>query len=388
VYRGQWRKQAGLAQLVERFSCKEDVVGSSPTPGSSLKILVVTNAYPAPDRPAYGIYVARLVAALEREGHEVSLASSHEQGGGWRTLRKYARLAWTARAAARRHRPDVVWGHYLVPTGTIARRAARAVGAPYALTAHGTDVANAENSPRIRKATLGAVSDACAVFAVSNDLAARLDAVVGPLGDRLHVVSAGVDLDAFTPGDTEVARAALGWDADGPRIAQVGTLIPRKNVTRLLEAFALARAEWGGGSLALVGDGPLRAELEARAAELGIAGAVRFTGSADPADVPRWLRACDVACLVSEVEGFGLAAIEALGCGKPVVVSSGLPVAAAIAEGVTGALCDAGDVAGMAAALVRAAKLESGAAARAAAEPYGLARETARAVAVLEGCRS
>ena len=352
-----------------------------------MKILVVTNAYPAPEHPAYGIYVARLVAALEREGHEVSLAASSEQGGGWRTLRKYARLAWRARAAARRHRPDVVWGHYLVPTGTIARHAARAARVPYALTAHGTDVANAERSSRIRRATLGAVRDACAVFAVSDDLAARLDAVVGPLGDRLHVVSAGVDLQAFSEGDAEVAVAALGWDADGPRIAYVGNLIARKNVARLLEAFATARAEWGGGSLALVGDGPLRAELEARAGGLGIGDAVRFPGAVAPADVPRWLRACDVACLVSESEGFGLAAIEALGCGRPVLVARGLPVATAVSEGVTGALCDADDVAGMAAALVRAATLEPGAAARAAAEPYSLSRETARAVSVLERCR-
>jgi glycosyltransferase involved in cell wall biosynthesis len=352
-----------------------------------LRILVVTNAYPAPERPAYGIYVARLVAALERDGHEVVVVASSEQGGGWRTLRKYARLAITARAAARRERPDIIWGHYLVPTGTIARRAARSARVPYALTAHGTDVANAESSPRIRKATRRVVGDACAVFAVSDDLAARLDAVAGPLGDRLHVVSAGVDLEAFTDGDSEVAAAALGWDGDGPRIAYVGNLIPRKNVARLLEAFATARAQWGGGALALVGDGPLRAALEARAGELGIADAVRFAGAVAPADVPRWLRACDAACLVSEREGFGLAAIEALGCGRPVVVARSLPVATAVSEGVTGALCDADDVAGMAAALVRAASLEPGEAARTAAEPYSLGRETARAVAVLERCR-
>ena len=118
-----------------------------------MRILVVTNAYPSPERPSYGIYVARLVTALERAGHEVVLVSASEQGGGWRTLLKYARLDRRARAAARSSRPDVVWGHYLVPTGTIARRAARAAGVPYALTAHGTDVANAERSPRIRKAT-------------------------------------------------------------------------------------------------------------------------------------------------------------------------------------------------------------------------------------------
>ena len=92
-----------------------------------------------------------------------------------------------------------------------------------------------------------------------------------------------------------------------------------------MAAFAAARAEWGGGSLALVGDGPERSTLEALAADLGIAGSVRFEGSVEPAEVPRWLRAADVACLVSEREGFGLAAIEALACGRPVVVARSVP---------------------------------------------------------------
>jgi glycosyltransferase involved in cell wall biosynthesis len=384
-------QQAGLAQLVERFSCKEDVVGSSPTPGSpvrtsDVRILVVTNAYPAPERPSYGIYVARLVAALERAGHEVVLAASSEQGGGWRTLRKYARLAWRARAAARRQRPDVVWGHYLVPTGTIARRAARAARVPYALTAHGTDVANAERSPRIRAATAKAIGGACAVFAVSDDLGARLDAVAGPLGDRLHIVSAGVDMDAFTDGDAEVAAAALGWNGDGPRIVCVANFIPRKNLPRLLEAFAQARSLWGAGSLVLVGDGPQRDELAERARVLGIGDCVRLVEGAQPHEVPRWLRACDVACLVSSVEGFGLAPIEALACGRAVVVSREVPSGVAVIEGVTGALCDAGDVAGIAAALEHAAKLAPGKIARATAEPYAVSREAARAVALLGEC--
>jgi glycosyltransferase involved in cell wall biosynthesis len=352
-----------------------------------LRILVVTNAYPAPERPFYGIYVARLVAALERDGHEVVLAASSEQGGGWRTLSKYVRLAWRARAAARSQRPDVVWGHYLVPTGTIARHAARAASIPYALTAHGTDVANAERSPRIRRATLRAVGGACAVFAVSEELGARLDALAGPLGERLHIVSAGVDLDAFTDGDAAVAAAALGWDSGGPRVLHVGNLVPAKNLVRLLEAFAEARSAWGGGSLALVGDGPQGAGLEARARDLGIGESVRFAGAVPPAEVPRWLRACDVACLVSQREGFGLAAIEALACGRPVVVARGVPASAAVEEGVTGALCDADETADMAAALRRAAALTPGERARAAAEPYSLAREAGRVVSVLGRCQ-
>ncbi len=291
------------------------------------------------------------MAALERDGHEVALVASSEEGGGWRSLRKYARLALKARSAVRSHRPDVIWGHYLVPTGSIARHAARSARVPYALTAHGTDVANAERSPRIRKATLKALGDACAVFAVSDDLAVRLEAVAGPLGDRLHIVSAGVDLEAFVDGDAEVAAGSARMDSDGPRVPSSATSIPRKNVARLLAAFATARAEWGGGSLAIAGDGPLRAELEEIAGALGspITCACRAVA---PADVPRWLRACDVACLVSLREGFGLAAIEALACRRPIVVARDLPVAAAVREGVTGALCAGEDVAEMAEALV------------------------------------
>ena len=352
-----------------------------------MRILIVTNAYPSAERPSFGIYVARLVAALERAGHDIVLVSSSELGGGrLRTLRKYARLALRARAAARRSRPDVVWGHFLVPTGTIARRAARAVGVPYALTAHGTDVANAERSARIREATRTAVGDACAVFAVSDALAARVEAVAGPLGERLHVVSAGVDLEAFHDGDRDVAVAALGWHADGPRVLFAGNLVPAKNLPRLLEAFAQARSTWGGGSLALVGGGPEIERLEALAETLGIAAAVRFAEGVPPHEVPRWMRACDVTCLVSEREGFGLIAIEALACGRAVVVSHGVPAGAAVREGVTGALCAADDAADIAAALVRAAALQPAGAARAAAEPYGVEREAARAVEVLAQC--
>ena len=209
-----------------------------------MRILVVTNAYPAPERPAYGIYVARLVAALERDGHEIVLAASSEEGGGgWRTMASTralrGRLVRPRAAPGPMSSGATIWcppGRS--PAGQLARRV------PYALTAHGTDVTNAERSPRIRRATLGALADACAVFAVSDDLATRLDAIAGPLGERMVVVSAGVDLEAFVDGDSAVAAAALGWDSDGPRLACVASLIPRKNIGRLLAAFAAARLEW------------------------------------------------------------------------------------------------------------------------------------------------
>ena len=333
--------------------------------------------WPSPARPSYGAYVAALAAAVEKLGHEVERACSTEVGGGAvRTARKYLALERSARRASRRSRPDVVWAHYLVPTGSIARR----LGRPYVVTAHGSDVANAELSRKLRVQTTKVIDGAAAVIAVSPQLGQRLEAVAGPLDGRLHVITAGVDLARFRPGDAEVAAAALDWPAGHPRVVAVANLVEVKNHLRLLEAFATAFP--AAGSLALVGGGPLRVRLEARARELGLGERVRFVGPISPDEVPCWLRAADAACLVSEREGFGLAAIEALACERPVVASSSAPASAAVTPSI-GAICDPFDVDSIAAALLTAVRLQPGSAAREAAEPFALKREAARVADVL-----
>lgn len=343
-----------------------------------MKILLVSNMWPSTARPSYGGYVASLAAAVEALGHDLEVVATSEAGGGGvSTLRKYAELEWAARRAARRLRPDVVWAHYLVPTGSIARR----LGRPYVVTAHGTDVTNAETSERLRASTAKVVAGAAAVIAVSPELGTRLERVVGSLGDRLQTITAGVDLARFHAGDAEIAAAALGWNASGPRLVAVSNLVPVKNHARLLEAFARAFCE-GDGQLAIVGDGELREALELDALRLGIAERVRFVGSVPPTAVPAWLRAADAACLVSEREGFGLALIEALACERSVAASRTVP-ATVVVTPECGVLCDPLDVDSIAHALVAAVQLRPGSAARAAAEPYALEREAARVAAVL-----
>ena len=103
-----------------------------------------------------------------------------------------------------------------------------------------------------------AVAGACAVFAVSEDLAARLEAVAGPArrapARRQRRRRPG-RVQRRRPRGRAPPRSA--GTRTGRASLYVGNLVPRKNLARLLEAFAAARAEWGGGSLALVGDGPL-----------------------------------------------------------------------------------------------------------------------------------
>jgi teichuronic acid biosynthesis glycosyltransferase TuaC len=251
------------------------------------------------------------------------------------------------------------------------------------LVAHGSDVANAEREPRLRAATLAAVADAAGVVCVSRALGDRLEALTGPLGARLHVISAGVDTARFHPGDREVAATALGWDASGPRVCQLGNLVEVKNPVRLLEAFAELRRSQPGAALAFVGDGPLRGEIATRASALGLTGAVTLAGEVPGDEVARWLRAAHVCTLPSLREGFGLAVVEALACATPVAVSTEAGAASVVQEGVTGALLDPLDVSSIAAAIARAAALEPGAAAVDSVSSYSLARETERLAEVL-----
>jgi glycosyltransferase involved in cell wall biosynthesis len=139
---------------------------------------------------------------------------------------------------------------------------------------------------------------------------------------RVHVIPPGVDLERFSPGDPSEARLRLGLPSTGRIVVCVRRLVPRMGIEMLLEAWAMKR----DGLLLVIGDGGERERLESAARRLG--SGVRFLGVVDDADLPRYYRAADVSVVPStELEGFGLVALESLACGTPVVVTNvgGLP---------------------------------------------------------------
>ncbi|MFD8145304.1 glycosyltransferase family 4 protein [Streptomyces sp. NPDC059708] len=141
---------------------------------------------------------------------------------------------------------------------------------------------------------------------------------------RWAVIRNGVDLTRFRPGhadparDRAEARAELPLPAalqgGGPLAVCVGRLCPQKGQDVLLRAWPEVSATVPGARLALVGDGP-DAERLRRAAPPG----VHFAGAA--ADIRPWLRAADLVVLPSRWEGMALAPLEAMACGRPVLVS-------------------------------------------------------------------
>src|SRR5262249_26029899 len=150
---------------------------------------------------------------------------------------KYLSLTREARAAARRFQPDVVFAHFLFPAGASGALAARAAGAPLVVMAHGQDVANLGRIPGVTAATRWVLRRSSAVIANSRGPAGRLIERTRAAEEKIGVADCGVALDAFSPRPAEEARRELDWDGEGPAFLCVGSLIERKNVVRLADAF-------------------------------------------------------------------------------------------------------------------------------------------------------
>jgi glycosyltransferase involved in cell wall biosynthesis len=336
----------------------------------AVRVLLVTQMWPSLENPDLGSFLVPVRRALQRLGHEVDVAAISRRGG---SPTKYARLAVHAARAARRRPPDVVFAHFLFPAGAAGALAASAARAPLVVMAHGHDVANVGAIRGVGAATGWVVNRASAVIANSRWLAERLAAAVPGAAPKTEVIDCGVDLEAFAPRPAAEARAQVGWNDEGPAFVCVGSLIERKNVVRLADAFA----GLGRGRLAFVGDGPLRAALEGRSG-------ITFAGRVAQAEVPTWVAAADVLCQPSLIEPFGQATLEALAMERNVVATTvGGPPEFVTPE--CGLLVDPEDGEGLARALERAAELPvPNPAARVAAAEHDVHRQAARMAEVLE----
>jgi glycosyltransferase involved in cell wall biosynthesis len=320
-----------------------------------VRILLVSQMYPGPDAPDLGVFVAQLERALRERGHEVELAVLDSRAGG---KLRYLTLARRARAA---ERPDVVYAHFLVPSGLIGALASRA---PLVVTAHGRDVRNVGSIRGIATLTRRTVARASAVIAVSDYLRRELEAKVPQARGKITVIDSGVDLERFR---VEPAPA------DGPRFLCLGALSERKNVVRLADAFAKV----GDGTLTFVGDGPLRRRLEGRA-NVELAGVVAHD------EIPERIAQSRVVCQPSLIEPFGQAVLESMACGRSIVATriGGPPEFVPPDAGV---LVDPLDVEALAHALRQAAALPCpNEAARAAAEGHDVREQARKVEEVLE----
>jgi len=278
---------------------------------------------------------------------------------------------------------DVIHSHYWL-SGHVGRGARSRWGVPLVHSAHTLGkVKNAHRGPgeALEPAVriLGEqriVAEADRLIAATEQEADELSELYDADPAAVSVVPPGVDLEGFTPGDRDAARAALGWPTDHVVLVYVGRIQPHKGPDLLIKAAALLPELAGRLTVAIVGGasghGYAPGALPALAGQVGLTDTVRFVPPLSRAALRTVYRAADLLVMPSRSESFGLAALEAQACGTPVVATpvGGLPQA--VDHGVSGLLTTGHEPAEIAAAIreivldpARAARMSRGALAHA-----------------------
>lgn len=256
-----------------------------------------------------------------------------------------------ARFAERNEHPyDLVHSHYWLSAVT-AMPLVRAWDVPHVTMFHtverlkhaqyGAPVAS-DAAARTRIEYEGHIARAADCVTVSTTAEGeQLRQLYGLLPGRMRVIPCGVDIEMFratSDEDRRALRAELGL-GDEPLLLFVGRLDPIKGLDLLLESVALMRTQ---ARLLVIGGNPAGdPELERlrdRAAELGIGERVLFPGAVPQADLPRYYSAAESLVITSRYESFGLAAVEALASGTPVVASAAGGLPSIIRDGENGLL--------------------------------------------------
>lgn len=219
-------------------------------------------------------------------------------------------------------RADLVHCH-LPLAGVVGRLAGRAAGVPVVYTEHNL---MERYHPWTRRANLWTWRLQARVVAVSAEVAASIERHAGSRVP-VRVVRNGVPVDRLRrdpDGGSEVRRR-LGIPPEAPVLGQVAVFRRQKRLDLWLETARQVLRDRPDARFVLVGDGPLRPEIERCARDLGLTGAVSFTGLQD--DVRPFLSAMDLLLVTSEFEGLPLVLLEAMALELPVVATAvgGIP---------------------------------------------------------------
>ena len=255
---------------------------------------------------------------------------------------------------------DVIHSHYWL-SGKVAMPAAKELEIPLVHTMHtmarvkNLNLAEGESpEPMIRvQGETQVVAAASALIANTDAEAASLVSLYDACPDTVHVVTPGVDLFTFTPGQSRsAARESLGLSPDSLIVSFVGRIQPHKGPEVLIRATSelvkhspqlrprLIVNIIGGASGANTEEVD---RLKDCTQWLGIDDVVRFAPPVSRADLPQWYRASDLVVVPSYSESFGLVALEAQACGTPVVATAVGGLRTAVADGISGVLVDGHD---------------------------------------------
>jgi teichuronic acid biosynthesis glycosyltransferase TuaC len=322
----------------------------------TVHVLVIPSWFPTNADPIRGSFFVEQAEMLSRHGHRVGIlippsivrtrhgldeirahwrrsptdfmvrahgevASLQVPWWGARGLVSYAARLRVTEAAFTRYVaehgvPDVLHAHSVLHGGVVATRLGQRRGIPTVITEHSSNLVKPLRRIHFghRRLVHRTLADATEVIAVSKGLAQALRRFT----DRpVHVIPNAVSLDAFFPSEPLLPEPFT--------YLTIGSLIPVKGHDLLLESFS--RLPGKDARLVIVGDGPLRTDLEVLAARLGVASRCVFAGRVARAAMADTINAAHVVVSASVSETFGVTLIEALACGRPIVATrSGGPL--------------------------------------------------------------
>ncbi|MDR1070728.1 MAG: glycosyltransferase [Gracilibacteraceae bacterium] len=360
---------------------------------------MISHMYPTSGSPLSGIFVQKQAAALRAAGVDLTLIHptpwaprlfpAHTRYGKlartpaaeleagmpvyhprapelprnllfpWTPLGYRLALAPILRRLRRDGRPDVLHAHVAHPDGAAAAAFGREWGVPLVVTVHGQDFAQTlSGRPRAARSVRETLAQAAAVILVSDKL--RLNYHLEDWADDLskyHVVYNGVDLADMAAAAAEAPPAGPAGRADsppepagpgsvpppgraqaGPVLFTLAYLRPPKGHRFVLEAMPALRRQYPGLRYRVAGGGTERGRLEALADRLGLTDCVEFLGELPNAEALRQLARADIFVMPSWDEAFGIAYLEAMALGKPLIGTEGEGISALIAAERTGLL--------------------------------------------------
>lgn len=264
--------------------------------------------------------------ALRASGCPVHIAMI-EQSLEWRSLLMAAELI-------RRHQVDLVHTHLFNATllGSVAGTLA---GVPAVATIHGNTLLAEEAAvARLTGAHLITVCTAAYGMALSLGLAE----------DQVSLIPNAVDSQRFSPErDGKAFRRRIGVPEGAPLVGMVARLSPEKGPDLFVQMASAVAAARPQAHMVLVGDGPMRSQLERQVANLNLGGRLHLAGTTE--DTSQVYPALDVVCLTSRMEGIPLTLLEAMASARPVVATNVGGIPELVEMGETGWLVAQGDMA-------------------------------------------
>ncbi|MDP8304899.1 MAG: N-acetyl-alpha-D-glucosaminyl L-malate synthase BshA [Candidatus Chlorobium antarcticum] len=245
---------------------------------------------------------------------------------------------------------DVVHAHYAIPHAMSAMLARQMLEDKcpendcfrLATTLHGTDITVVGADRGMHDAVRLVINKSDGVTAVSEYLKDETVKMFSPKKD-IEVIPNFVDTGVFRRIPVPDIRRQL-VPGQGKTVIHISNFRPVKRISDIVSVF-YRLIQTIDATLLLVGDGPERSEAETEVRRLGIEGRVHFLGKID--DIVPLLSVSDLMLMPSNAESFGLAALEAMACGVPVVVTSAGGFPEFIEQGRHGYLCQPGDIDGM-----------------------------------------